>query len=131
MKVILAGSRNIIDEFTVMCCADSIYFEKIDEVIGGGARGVDSFAPLLAERRQAKYVEFKADWGRLGKKAGYLRNLQMGAYADALIAVWDGKSRGTRHMIDIMLDLSKPVHVFIVKQNEDSNAIRHSQPTNL
>jgi len=25
---------------------------------------------------------------------------QMAEYADALIAVWDGKSRGTRNMID-------------------------------
>lgn len=45
--------------------------------------------------------KFPADWGGLGKRAGYLRNEQMADYADALIAVWDGKSKGTKHMIDV------------------------------
>ena len=38
-----------------------------------------------------------------GKKAGYLRNVDMAEYADALVAFWDGKSKGTGHMIDIVL----------------------------
>ena len=44
---------------------------------------------------------FPADWNKYGKRAGYIRNEQMAKEADALIAFWDGKSKGTKHMIDI------------------------------
>lgn len=43
---------------------------------------------------------FKADWDKHGKAAGFKRNTEMAKYADALIAFWDGKSKGTKHMID-------------------------------
>lgn len=43
---------------------------------------------------------FPADWDTQGKKAGYIRNEQMVKNADALVAFWDGKSKGTKHMID-------------------------------
>ena len=56
--------------------------------------------------------KFPADWGGLGKRAGYLRNEQMADYADALIAVWDGKSKGTKHMIDSAASKGLIVKVF-------------------
>lgn len=43
---------------------------------------------------------FPAEWDRYGKRAGYIRNEEMAKHADALVAFWDGKSRGTKHMID-------------------------------
>ena len=46
-------------------------------------------------------LSFPADWDKYGKAAGYKRNDEMARNADALIAFWDGKSRGTRHMIDL------------------------------
>ena len=55
---------------------------------------------------------FNADWDKFGKSAGYKRNEQMGNHADALIAIWDGKSKGTMHMISIAkkLDLNIYIH---------------------
>lgn len=43
----------------------------------------------------------KADWDIYGKSAGYIRNAEMAKYADACVVFWDGKSRGTKHMIDL------------------------------
>lgn len=45
--------------------------------------------------------KFPADWNTYGKRAGYLINTEMANYADILIAFWDGKSKGTHHMINL------------------------------
>ena len=57
---------------------------------------------------------FPADWGKYGKKAGIIRNRAMAEYADALLAYWDGKSSGTRNMIEIARELGLKVGVKIV-----------------
>ena len=59
---------------------------------------------------------FEADWGTHGKKAGILRNIEMGDYADALIAFHDSESKGTKHMIEYMKSLGKPVRVVRYKK---------------
>ena len=61
---------------------------------------------------------FPADWENLGRGAGYVRNVQMAFYADALIAFWDGESRGTKHMIDIAKEKGLMVRVI---QDERTN----------
>jgi hypothetical protein len=54
---------------------------------------------------------YPAQWKKLGKQAGYRRNEQMAEVADALIAFWDGESKGTKHMIDIMNNKGLPTKV--------------------
>lgn len=72
----------------------------ITEVVCGDARGVDSIGAAWAEARDIPVTHFPADWnGPMKKAAGFVRNGEMANYADALIAVWDGKSRGTQHML--------------------------------
>ena len=44
---------------------------------------------------------FPADWDKYGKAAGFIRNEQMAQNADALVVFWDGKSRGTKNMIEL------------------------------
>lgn len=109
MKVIIAGSRTI-DDYEIVAQAVTESGFWVTEVVSGGARGPDSLGELWAFRNSVYLSRFPADWN-LGKRAGILRNEEMGRYADALVAIWDGKSRGTRHMIDFMLSLGKPVHV--------------------
>lgn len=99
MKTIIAGSRGIDSVMDVLAAMADSGFE-ITEVVSGGAKGVDLLGELLAASSGIPVRRFPAEWDRHGKSAGPIRNIQMAEYADALIAIWDGKSRGTKHMID-------------------------------
>lgn len=114
MKVIVAGSRNITDYSVIKRAIEASEY-KITQIVSGGARGVDSLGELYAIENDIEVAIFKADWNRYGKSAGYKRNDQMAEYADALIAVWDGVSKGTKHMIDIMRRVNK--HNFVYLNN--------------
>ena len=100
MKTIIAGSRSI---------TDYQYFLKIMSaapwnptmVLSGMAKGVDTMGEQWARENNIPLEFYPADWDKYGKRAGYLRNEEMAKYADALIAIWDGESKGTKHMIDI------------------------------
>jgi hypothetical protein len=112
-KVIVAGGRDFNDEqrFEQVICD---YAEKTDamvSIITGMARGADRLAYEFARRNKVQWYEFHADWDKYGKRAGYVRNGEMAKEADALIAFWDGESRGTRNMIELMRNMGKPVHV--------------------
>lgn len=113
MKVVVAGTRTV-REGVLAAMQSSPFWDQITEVVHGGARGVDQVAGAIASVRWPVRV-FPADWAAHGRAAGPIRNRQMAEYADALIAVWDGESRGTASMIAEMRKLGKPVHVVIVK----------------
>ncbi len=98
MRVIIAGSRTITDVKIVYRAIKDSGFH-IREVIAGGAKGPDRIAEQYAATKGLPCRVFKADWGRYGKMGGIIRNEQMAQVADALIAVWDGQSLGTQHMI--------------------------------
>jgi hypothetical protein len=100
MKVIIAGSRGITDLRDIVRAIEDSGFE-ITKVISGTARGVDQLGEEYARIQNIPVKQFPADWDTHGKSAGYKRNVIMADYADALIAIWDGKSRGTAHMITI------------------------------
>lgn len=72
------------------------------EIVCGMQEGADLLGKRWAEEHGYKVAEFEADWDKFGKKAGPIRNAQMAKYANALIAFWDGKSRGTADMIEKM-----------------------------
>ncbi len=110
MKVIIAGSRSITDYATVaQAVADSGF--SVEEVVSGTAAGVDQLGILWADYRGIPVKRFPANWKAYGRAAGLLRNTDMAAYAGALVAVWDGKSRGTDHMIKTALQLGREVFV--------------------
>lgn len=110
MKTIIAGSRTILNYWEVEKSVKDSGF-LISEVVCGGANGVDSLGRKWGKNNQIPVKEFLANWNQFGKRAGYLRNEQMAEYADALIAVWDGKSKGTKHMIE--LAKHKGLEVFV------------------
>jgi hypothetical protein len=76
-------------------------YSDVTEVVSGMARGVDTLGIDWAVENWLPWKEFYADWKHYGKSAGYKRNEEMAIYADALVAIWDGKSKGTKHMIDL------------------------------
>ena len=120
MKVIIAGSREGFVARNVFEAIEESGF-TITEVVSGTARGVDKDGEYWAKLNSIPIKQFPADWENLGKSAGFLRNKQMAEYANALIAVWDGKSKGTENMISIMKKLNKPIDDF----NHALDALRY------
>lgn len=104
-RVIVCGGRDFNNR--------ELCFESLDrylkgheniEIVSGHARGADALAEEYAKAHGLKLTIFKADWKQYGKSAGAIRNRQMLQYASKeaplVIAFWDGKSKGTRNMID-------------------------------
>lgn len=119
MKTIVAGSRTVTDIRHVNEAIHNCGFEEeITEVVSGGAKGVDALGEEWARTRNIPIKVFPADWAKYGNRAGPIRNCQMGDYADALVAVWDGKSSGTKHMIDYARSNGLVVYVHIVKEDD-------------
>lgn len=113
MKIIIAGSRNAFINDDLPKAIELSGF-AISEVVCGGCRGPDTAGEVWAHANRIPCVLFYAEWNRLGKRAGLVRNIAMADYSDGLIAFWDGKSAGTKHMIDAMKKRGKPVCVHSV-----------------
>lgn len=105
-KLIVAGSRKFNDDFLLECkiewflrCLETTIEGTI--IISGTARGADQLGEKYAEENNMEVIRMPADWNKLGKRAGYVRNQEMAKKADACIVFWDEESRGSKHMIDI------------------------------
>lgn len=104
MHIIIAGCRNFNDysvvEKEVMELIGN-FIGKIEiEIISGGATGADALGERFAKEHNLSLKVVPADWKTYGRSAGPRRNEQMARMAGTLIAFWDGKSRGTKNMID-------------------------------
>lgn len=100
MKVIVAGSRSITDyEFVKNAIEDSGLHHQITEIVSGGALGVDQLGEHYATEKGLVVTRFLPLYDVHGERAPFLRNIKMAEYADALVAIWNGFSRGTQHMI--------------------------------
>ena len=99
MRTIIAGSRTIDAYYIVERAVENSGIEPT-VIVSGGARGVDRLGERYGHEHNIPVDVFEPDWAGQGKKAGFLRNKEMALNADALIAVWDGQSKGTKHMID-------------------------------
>lgn len=122
-KLIVAGGRDFDDvelmaaELNKLCAGDGPYADRDLSIVSGMARGADALGHILATKNGVPVHEFPAKWDQYGKRAGFMRNEDMGRFADGLIAFWDGQSRGTKHMIDFMGMLKKPVHIVPYRTN--------------
>ena len=111
MKLAIIGSRNIhIDDLSPYIPADC------DEIISGGARGVDTCAAEYARSHNLKLTEFLPDYKKYGRAAPIVRNRAIVETADAVIAFWDGSSRGTKSVIDLCKKTPKSCRVFILQK---------------
>lgn len=115
LKLIVAGGRDFNDytllSSTLNDLAHGQYKDREVSIVSGMARGADRLAYEFAKTVHVECYEFHADWDKYGKAAGFRRNADMAQFADALVAFWDGESRGTKHMIDTMGRMGKPVHI--------------------
>jgi hypothetical protein len=116
LKCIIAGSRHITDydilEFAIKLCP---FKDRIVEIVSGRAAGPDTLGEQYADNHSIKLKKFPADWDKFGKRAGYLRNEEMAKYADAAIILWDGTSKGTKHMIDLSKKYNLELYICEVK----------------
>ena len=110
MKVIIAGTRNI-DDYKLVVDTITRSGYNITEVVSGCATGVDRLGEQWARVNDIPTREMPARWDLYGRKAGPVRNKAMADYADAAIIIWDGKSAGTRNMIENMIRRNKPYHI--------------------
>lgn len=101
-RVIIAGGRDFDNYPGLAKVMDRLLANVTDEitVVCGMARGADTLGERYAKERGYAIRYFPADWDEHGRAAGYIRNEEMAKNADALVAFWDGKSGGTRHMIE-------------------------------
>lgn len=112
MKVIIAGGRDFTDYGLLREKLDYLLSNQTDiQIICGEARGADTLGKRYANEHGYAVLSFPADWSKYGKSAGYRRNKEMAEEADALVAFWDGESRGTSSMISIMRKMNKPIRI--------------------
>jgi hypothetical protein len=124
-SVIIAGSRTF-DDYDKLkeICDLIIILTDTEEIVSGGAKGADALGEKYAKETGYPVKRFLADWDQYGKGAGHIRNAQMAMFGDALIAFWDGKSKGTANMIK--LAESQPIEVYVYNTLECS--LRTFQP---
>jgi len=110
MKVAIIGSRNlgVID-------LENFLPENVTEIVSGGARGIDTCAREYALTHNIKLTDFLPDYNHYGRGAPLKRNLEIIAYADLVLAFWDGTSRGTKYVIDNCKKQGVPIRVFLYK----------------
>lgn len=118
MKVIVAGSRDFTDYSLVKSTLDALRESMPDteiEIVHGDARGADKLGERYAKEHGLKFSAHPADWDRHGRSAGYRRNEDMAKISQALVAFWDGLSKGTKHMIDLAKQYKLKVKVVLYK----------------
>lgn len=102
-KVIIAGCRDFTDyELLRVKCDYHLQNLRLEDIVivSGHASGADSLGERYAQERGFQLETYPADWQAHGRAAGPIRNAKMANVAHALIAFWDGKSRGTKNMIE-------------------------------
>ena len=115
MKLLVTGSRNITDLEFVTNCLDTILVEgtNFNDIIQGGARGVDNLVKKYCLKRGIYYYTYSAEWDVYGKSAGPIRNNKMVEVCDGGIAIWDGKSKGTKQCMSALKNAGKLLEVFM------------------
>lgn len=132
LRIIIAGSRTfddyatlrkeslrIIRETVTNQTGSPVIQKELVTIISGGAKGADLLGEQFANEFHLTLKQFPANWDRYGRRAGYMRNVDMANYASEkdnetygiLIAFWDGQSKGTKHMIDTAKKAGLDIHV--------------------
>jgi len=113
MKTAIIGSRNLkinnISEYIP---------EGTDEIVSGGARGIDSCVADYAKKSGLKLTVFFPDYKRYSRAAPHIRNREIIKYTDCVVALWDENSRGTKNVIDECVRRGVDVRVFLINNAE-------------
>ena len=107
MKTAVIGSRGLTIEDL-----EKYLPKETTEIVSGGAKGIDACAKRYALSRGIKFTEFLPEYKKFGKSAPLRRNDRIIEYADVVLAFWDGKSRGTRYVIETCQKRGKAVRIY-------------------
>lgn len=108
MKVAVIGSRGL-----KVLNLEKYLPKDVTEIISGGAKGVDTSAREYAILHGIKLTEFLPEYDKYGRTAPLKRNITIIKNADLVLAFWDGKSRGTKFVIDNCKKMGVLVRVFV------------------
>lgn len=111
-KVAVVGSRNLNVNIENYIPSDTTL------IISGGAKGIDQLAEAYANKHKIPIQTFLPNYQMYGKAAPLVRNKEIVNACDILIAIWDGKSKGTKFTIDFALKEGKTVKVYEIKTEE-------------
>jgi hypothetical protein len=117
MRTIIAGSRDGVTYADVFAAMEACGWTPT-AVLSGNAHGVDKMGEFWAKERGVLLERYPAKWKDFGKAAGHVRNKEMAQRADALVAVWDGQSPGTKDMLEQAARFGLKVYLHRVEQQE-------------
>jgi hypothetical protein len=122
-RLVVCGCRDFSDYQLLSKEIDS-FLKSIDNrsviIVSGGANGADKLGERYAHEHGLKVELHPALWEQFGKAAGVRRNQEMADVSDAVIAFWDGESRGTKNMIDCAREASIPCKVVQYQRKEST-----------
>lgn len=113
MKVAIIGSRGF-DDYDLLKSKLAEHINEIECIISGGAKGADSLAEKFALDFNIPTKIFLPDWKVYGRSAGIVRNKEIVKEADLCFIFWDGKSKGTKSVINFCKSLNKQSHFFLI-----------------
>ncbi len=106
MKVMVAGSRGVSKPI------DKYMPPETTLIISGGAFGIDRCAEVYAKENNIPIIIVRPDYKKYGRTAPLVRNKEMVDMADLVIAIWDGRSRGTKDTIDYAIKTNKRLRIY-------------------
>lgn len=114
-RIVVAGCRNYADYNTaekyINFCISNIREKYTLVFVSGGCRGADMLGERFAKENGFEVERYIAEWGKYGSFAGPKRNMEMAKNSDFVICFWDGKSRGTKSMIEYTVKMGKPIRI--------------------
>ncbi len=118
IKIAIIGSRDYDDFEHVEIIMQELCNKFQDDlvIVSGGARGIDKKAEEVSELLEIDFHCYRAKWKKYGKKAGIIRNEKLINHSDAVIAFWDGESKGTLNSIKYAQKNEMPILIIMSRQ---------------
>lgn len=118
-RVVVAGSRDFNNypeaEKYIDLCILKIKGRYSLVFVSGNCKGADLIGEKYAKEHGYEIEIFPAEWKKYGRAAGPIRNEKMAEISDYVICFWDGKSRGTKNMIDMARKFNKEIRIKRIK----------------
>ena len=115
MNLLICGSRTIAGADVQIMRALLHFGLSPDTISSGGGGAVDLAADQYARERGLRFRVILADWNLHGRSAGMIRNEKLVKEVDAVLAIWDGQSPGTKHVMERAWRRNIPVYLATVR----------------